>query len=412
MSSPAIVIGRATPKSVGSSIVSFRFSARVSQVKPSATIAMAAKAGELKAAGEDVISLSMGEPDFDTPAHIRKAAAEAIEAGQTRYTPVDGTPELKQAIISKFQRDNELSYEPDQILASTGAKQSLYNLMQALIGDGDEVLVPAPYWVSYPDMVRLAGGAPVTLNTSAKDDYLVTPSQLESSITDQTRLFVLNSPSNPSGRAYTREQLAAIGEVLLDHPKIVICTDDIYEHIWWADEPFSTLAQVVPALQDRTLVVNGVSKAYAMTGWRIGYTGGPAEIIKEMKKIQGQSTSNPSSVSQAAATAALNGDQSCVTEMCKAFKERHDWLIPALNELPGVSCEPGDGAFYAFADFSEAIETLGLDDDIELAEHLLDKALVASVPGTAFGTAGHLRLSFACGLDTLKQAVERIGEAL
>lgn len=392
--------------------MTFRFAARVSQVKPSATLAMAAKAGELKAAGKDMISLSMGEPDFDTPAHIRRAAAEAIEGGQTRYTPVDGTPALKQAIISKFQRDNELSYEPNQILASTGAKQGLYNLMQALIGEGDEVLIPAPYWVSYPDMARLAGGAPVILNTSAKNGYLITPSQLAASITEQTRLLMLNSPSNPSGRAYTREQFTAIGEVLLEHPKIVVCTDDIYEHIWWASEPFSTLAQVVPALKDRTLVVNGVSKAYAMTGWRIGYTAGPAEIIKEMKKIQGQSTSNPSSVSQAAAVAALNGDQSCVGEMCQAFKERHDWLIPALNELPGVSCEPGEGAFYAFADFSGAIEKLGLADDIELAEHLLEKALVATVPGTAFGTAGHLRLSFACGLDTLKDAVERIGNAL
>jgi aspartate aminotransferase len=381
-------------------------------VKPSATIAMAAKAGELKAEGKDVLSLSMGEPDFDTPEHIRQAAAEAIEAGHTRYTPVDGTPELKQAVISKFQRDNELEYEPDQILVSNGCKQSLFNLMQAMIGDGDEVLVPAPYWVSYPDMVRLAGGAPVILNTDSRNGYLVTPSQLEASITERTRLLVLNSPSNPSGRAYTRQQLAEIGEVLLDHPKIIVCTDDIYEHIWWADEPFSTLAQVVPALQERTVVANGVSKAYAMTGWRIGYVGGPAEIIKEMKKIQSQSTSNPCSVSQAAAVAALNGDQACVGEMCTAFKERHDWLIPALDALPGVRCEPGEGAFYAFADFSEAIEKLGLGDDIELAEHLLDKALVASVPGSAFGTGGHLRLSFACSLDTLKTAVERIGEAL
>lgn len=392
--------------------MSFRFAPRVAQVKPSATIAMAAKAGELKAEGKDVLSLSMGEPDFDTPEHIRQAAAEAIEAGHTRYTPVDGTPELKQAVISKFQRDNELEYEPDQILVSNGCKQSLFNLMQAMIGDGDEVLVPAPYWVSYPDMVRLAGGAPVILNTDSRNGYLVTPSQLEASITERTRLLVLNSPSNPSGRAYTRQQLAEIGEVLLDHPKIIVCTDDIYEHIWWADEPFSTLAQVVPALQERTVVANGVSKAYAMTGWRIGYVGGPAEIIKEMKKIQSQSTSNPCSVSQAAAVAALNGDQACVGEMCTAFKERHDWLIPALDALPGVRCEPGEGAFYAFADFSEAIEKLGLGDDIELAEHLLDKALVASVPGSAFGTVGHLRLSFACSLDTLKTAVERIGEAL
>ncbi len=392
--------------------MSIRFAPRVAQVKPSATIAMSAKAAELKAAGKDVISLSMGEPDFDTPGHIRKAAIEAIQSGQTRYTPVDGTPELKQAIISKFQRDNELAYEPDQILVSTGAKQSLYNLMQALIGEDDEVLIPAPYWVSYPDMVRLAGGAPVTLNTTHKNDFLVSPSQLEASINGQTRMLILNSPSNPSGRAYTRKHLAELGEVLLEHPRIVICVDDIYEHIWWADEPFSTLAQAVPGLKDRTITVNGVSKAYAMTGWRIGYAAGPAEIIKQMRKIQGQSTSNPCSISQAAATAALNGDQSCVGEMCTAFKERHDWLVPALNELPGVTCSAGEGSFYAFADFSGAIEKLGLKDDLELAEHLLEKALVASVPGTAFGSPGHLRLSFACDLDTLKQAVERIRTAL
>jgi len=392
--------------------VSIRFAQRVAQVKPSATIAMSAKAAELKAAGKDVISLSMGEPDFDTPAHIRKAAVEAIESGQTRYTPVDGTPELKQAIITKFQRDNELTYEPDEILVSTGAKQSLYNLMQSLIGEDDEVLIPAPYWVSYPDMVRLAGGAPMTLNTTASNDFRITPSQLTASINEHTRMLVLNSPSNPSGRAYTRRQLAELGEVLLEHPRIVICVDDIYEHIWWAEEPFSTLAQAVPGLKDRTITINGVSKAYAMTGWRIGYAGGPAEIIKQMKKIQGQSTSNPCSVSQAAATAALNGDQTCVSEMCAAFKQRHDWLVPALNELPGVSCSPGEGSFYAFADFSGAIEKLGLKDDLELAEMLLEKALVASVPGTAFGTPGHLRLSFACAMETLEQAVERISKVL
>ena len=392
--------------------MSIRFAPRVAQVKPSATIAMSAKAAELKAAGKDVISLSMGEPDFDTPAHIRQAAIKAIESGQTRYTPVDGTPELKQAIISKFQRDNELSYEPDQVLVSTGAKQSLYNLMQALIGEDDEVLIPAPYWVSYPDMVRLAGGDPVTLNTSSKNNFLVTPSQLKASITDQTRMLILNSPSNPSGRAYTRKHLAELGEVLLEHPRIVVCVDDIYEHIWWADEPFFTLAQAVPGLKDRTITVNGVSKAYAMTGWRIGYAAGPAEIIKQMRKIQGQSTSNPCSISQAAATAALNGDQSCVGEMCTAFKERHDWLVPALNELPGVSCNAGEGSFYAFADFSGAIEQLGLKDDLALAELLLEKALVASVPGTAFGTPRHLRLSFACAMETLEKAVDRIAKVL
>ncbi len=392
--------------------MSIRFSSRVAQVKPSATIAMSMKAAELKAAGRDIISLSMGEPDFDTPPHIREAAIAAIGQGQTRYTAVDGTPALKRAIIAKLARDNQLDYEPADILVSCGAKHSIYNLLQALINDGDEVLIPAPYWVSYPDMVRLAGGAPVTLNTSARTDYLITPAQLEASITEQTRLLLLNAPSNPTGMGYTRKQLAALGEVLLEHPRILICSDDIYEHIWWADEPFHSIGTVVPALKDRLVVVNGVSKAYAMTGWRIGYAAGPAALIREMRKIQGQSTSNPCSISQAAAAAALDGDQACVAEMCQAFRERHDWLVPALNALPGVSCSPAQGAFYVFADFSAAIEALGLADDVALAEHLLEKAGVATVPGTAFGGPGHLRLSFACGLDMLEQAVERIAGVL
>ncbi len=392
--------------------MNIRFSSRVAQVKPSATIAMSMKAAELRAEGRDIISLSMGEPDFNTPEHIRRAAIEAIESGQTRYTAVDGTPALKQAIIGKLARDNGLDYEPAQILVSSGAKQSIYNLFQALLNDDDEVLVPAPYWVSYPDMVRLAGAAPVILQTSEKTDYRITPAQLQASITDNSRLLIFNSPSNPTGRAYSRQQLAELGEVLLEHPRLLICTDDIYEHIWWADEPFVTLGQVVPALKERLVVVNGVSKAYAMTGWRIGYAAGPAELIKEMRKIQGQSTSNPCSVSQAAAVAALDGDQACVAEMCQAFHERHDWLIPALNDLPGISCTPGQGAFYAFANCGEAIEKLGLTDDLALAEYLLEKAGVATVPGTAFGTPNHLRLSFACGLDTLKEAVQRISEAL
>lgn len=392
--------------------MTFRFAPRVSQVKPSATLAMAAQAAELKAAGKDVISLSVGEPDFGTPPHVRQAAIEAIEAGQTRYTPVDGTPKLKQAVIDKFRRDNSLDYRPEQILVSTGAKQSLYNLMQALVSEDDEVLIPAPYWVSYPDMVKLAGGAPVTLNSTADNDFLITPAQLEASINAHTRLLILNSPSNPSGQAYSRKQLEALGDVLLDHPRIIICTDDIYEHIWWGDEPFCTLAEAVPALAERTVVVNGVSKAYAMTGWRIGYAAGPAAIIKEMKKIQGQSTSNPCSISQAAATAALNGPQDSIEEMRRAFKTRHDWVVDALNGLPGVSCRPGNGAFYAFADFSQAMETHGFGDDIELAEYLLSNALVATVPGSAFGTPGHLRLSFACSLETLQDAVGRIAKSL
>ncbi|AKS42332.1 pyridoxal phosphate-dependent aminotransferase [Wenzhouxiangella marina] len=392
--------------------MSIRFSSRVAQVKPSATIAMSMKAAELRAQGRDILSLSMGEPDFDTPEHVREAAIRAIREGQTRYTAVDGTPALKQAVIAKLARDNGLEYQASEILVSCGAKQSIYNLLQALLDEGDEVLIPAPYWVSYPDMVRLAGAAPVILNTTDKTDYRITPAQLASAITEQTRLLIFNSPSNPTGRAYSRKQLSELAEVLLEHPRLMICSDDIYEHIWWADSPFTSLGQVAPALKDRLVVINGVSKAYAMTGWRIGYAAGPAELIREMRKIQGQSTSNPCSIAQAAATAALNGDQACVSEMCQEFKRRHDWLVPSLDRLPGVRCTPGQGSFYAFADFQEAIETLGLDDDLALAEMLLEKAGVATVPGTAFGAPGHLRLSFACDLDTLKDAVRRIGSAL
>jgi aspartate aminotransferase len=392
--------------------VSIRFSSRVAQVKPSATIAMSMKAAELRSQGRDVLSLSMGEPDFDTPAHIREAAIEAINAGQTRYTAVDGTAELKQAIIAKLQRDQQLDYSASEVLVSSGAKQSIYNLFQALLDEGDEALIPAPFWVSYPDMVRLAGAAPVILSADEKTDYRITAAQLRSSITEQTRLLIFNSPSNPTGRAYSRQQLTELAEVLLDHPRILICSDDIYEHIWWADEPFLSLAQVAPALKERLVVVNGVSKAYAMTGWRIGYAAGPAELIKEMRKIQGQSTSNPCSISQAAATAALNGDQACVETMRQEFKRRHDWLVPALDELPGIRCSPGQGSFYVFADCREAIDSLGLKDDLEFAELLLEKSGVATVPGTAFGAPGHLRLSFACSLDTLQDAVQRIADAL
>ena len=392
--------------------MSIRFSSRVAQVKPSATIAMSMKAAELRNQGRDVLSLSMGEPDFDTPAHIRKAGVKAIQGGQTRYTAVDGTPELKQAIIGKLKRDQQLDYGADEILVSSGAKQSIYNLLQALLDEGDEALIPAPYWVSYPDMVRLAGAAPVILSADEKTDYRITAAQLRSSITEQTRLLIFNSPSNPTGRAYDRKQLTELAEVLLDHPRVLICSDDIYEHIWWADEPFLSLAQVAPALKDRMIVINGVSKAYAMTGWRIGYAAGPAELIKQMRKIQSQSTSNPCSISQAAATAALDGNQDCVEEMRQEFKRRHDWLVPSLDRLPGIRCSPGQGAFYVFADCREAIKSLSLKDDLELAERLLEESGVATVPGTAFGTPGHLRLSFACSMETLKDAVRRIGSVL
>ena len=389
-----------------------RTAQRVAQVKPSATIAMSMKAAELKREGRDILSLSMGEPDFDTPDHIQQAAIDAIHAGKTRYTPVDGTPELKDAIIEKFRRDNGLAFERDQVLVSSGAKQSLYNLVQALIDPGDEVLIPAPYWVSYPDMVRLAGGAPVTLQTTLEDGFRITPQQLASAINGRTRLLVLNSPGNPTGRAYRRAELEALGEVLDDHPRVVVVSDDIYEHIWWAEEPFSTLAEVCPGIAERVVTVNGVSKAYAMTGWRIGYAAGDADLIAQMRKIQGQSTSNPCSISQAAAEIALTDSQHCVTEMCRAFRERHDWLVPALNELPGIRCEGGEGAFYVFADCREAIELLGLDGDPAFCELLLEKAGVALVPGAAFGAPGHARLSFACSRRTLREAVDRIASAL
>jgi len=393
-------------------IMPIRTAQRVAQVKPSATIAMSMKAAELKAAGRDIISLSMGEPDFNTPDHIQQAAIDAIHEGKTRYTAVDGTPALKDAIIEKFKRDNRLEYRRDQILVSSGAKQSLYNLMQAMIDPGDEVLIPAPYWVSYPDMVRLAGGAPVTLQTTLDAGFKISPAQLRTAITEQTRLLILNSPGNPTGRAYHRAELEALGEVLDQFPRVVVVSDDIYEHIWWAEEPFSTLPEVCPGLADRTVVVNGVSKAYAMTGWRIGYAAGDPELIKQMRKIQGQSTSNPCSISQAAAEVALTDSQFCVEQMCKQFHKRHDWLIPALNELPGIKCSPGEGAFYVFADCTGAIESLGLDDDQAFCEYLLEKAGVALVPGSAFGTPGHARFSFACGIDTLKDAVKRIEDAL
>ena len=372
---------------------------------------MSMRAQALRAEGRDIISLGVGEPDFDTPSHICEAAIAAIQAGQTRYTAVDGTAELKQAIIGKLQRDHALRYEANQILVSSGAKQAIYNLFQASLERGDEVLIPAPYWVSYPDMVRLADAAPVTLHTQAESGYLITPQQLRSAINENTRMLLLNYPSNPTGMAYRRADLEAMAEVLMDFPRVIICSDDIYERIWWADEPFTSLGQVAPALLDRLVIINGVSKSHAMTGWRIGYAAGPEKLIKEMRKIQGQSTSNPCSISQAAAVAALNGDQQCVNDMCQAFKARHDWLVPALNALPGVSCLPAQGAFYVFANVEGAMQALGHADDMAFAEHLLEHG-VATVPGSAFGAPGHVRLSFACDLSTLEQAVARIAKAL
>jgi len=393
--------------------MSIKLSARVQAVRPSATLAITARAKAMRAAGKDIVSLGAGEPDFDTPEHIKQAAIRAIKAGATRYTAVDGTPELKTAIINKFQRENGLTYQPNQILVSCGGKQSFYNLVEALLNPGDEVIIPAPYWVSYPDMVRLADGEPVIVKTGLDQRFKMSPEQLEAAITAKTRLVVLNSPSNPTGVAYNRAELQALAEVLLRHPQVLIATDDMYEHILWTDEPFANIVNVCPTLYPRTMVLNGVSKAYAMTGWRIGYAGGPAQLIQAMKKIQSQSTSNPASPSQAAATEALNGDQSCITPMVSAFKQRHDYLVKALNELPGVRCAAADGTFYAFPDFSGAIASLdGVDDDVKLAEYLLNEVGVALVPGSAFGAPGYVRLSFATSLEVLKEAMKRLQKAL
>jgi aspartate aminotransferase len=369
-------------------------------------------ASQLRAQGRDVIGLGAGEPDFDTPVHIREAAIDAIRNGDTHYTAVDGTPALKQAIVDKFERDNGLSYGADQILVSCGGKQSFFNLCQALLDAGDEVVIPAPYWVSYPDMALLAEGEPVTPYAGPDQGYKITPGQLESSITAKTRLFILNSPSNPTGAAYTREELEALGAVLAKHPQVVICTDDMYEKIYWAPEPFCSLLTACPQLYDRTVTVNGVSKSYAMTGWRIGYAGGPVEIINAMSAIQSQSTSNPVSISQKAAIAAIGGDQRCVGEMNEHFKARHDFFNKGLNSLPGFKVLAAAGTFYAWCDVSGAIERLGLADDGEFAEFLLEKAGVAGVPGSGFGAPGHIRFSFAVSMNTLEQALERMARAL
>ena len=387
-------------------------SRRVQRVKPSPTLAVTARAARLKAEGKDVIGLGAGEPDFDTPLHIQQAGIDAIKNGFTRYTNVDGINELKDAIAAKFERDNGIKYDRSQILVSSGAKQTIYNLCMAVLDHGDEAVIPAPYWVSYPDMVMLADGLPVMPFAGYAQGYKITPRQLAAAITAKTRLVLLNSPCNPTGAAYTRAELRALGEVLLEFPRVIIGTDDMYEKIFWSSDPFCSLLTAVPELYNRTVTINGVSKAYAMTGWRIGYCGGPKELITAMSTIQGQSTSNASSISQKAATAALDGDQSCVAKMNEAFKARHDFVVHALNSLPGISCLPGAGTFYAFAEVSRAMAGLGCRDDNEFAELLLNEGGVAVVPGSGFGAPGHIRISFACSMQTLEKAIERISRVL
>ena len=393
-------------------------SKRVQTIKPSPTLAVTARAAKLKAEGKDIIGLGAGEPDFDTPQHIKDAAIAAINSGFTKYTPVGGIPSLKQAVITKFKRDNGLDYSPKQVLVSCGGKQSFFNLALAVINSGDEVIIPAPYWVSYPDIVLIAEGKPVIVQAGIEQGFKMTPSQLEAAITPKTKMVVINSPSNPSGAAYTLKELQALGEVLLRYPKIMISTDDMYEHIALTEAKFVNILNACPNLYSRTMVLNGVSKAYSMTGWRIGYAAGPEHIVTAMENIQSQSTSNPTSISQVAAEAALNGDQNCIVPMLKAFRERHLYVVDALNKIPEVKCIMADGAFYAFPDMRQVINKLKqrgaikAATDVALSEYLLENSGVAVVPGSAFGSEGYVRLSFATSMDNLKQAMERLAKAL
>lgn len=388
-------------------------SQRVQRIKPSPTLAMTARAARLRAEGKDIIGFGAGEPDFDTPEHIKQAAIDAINAGFTKYTAVAGIAPLREAVSAKFRRDNGLEYRPSQVLVSVGGKQSFYNLVQALLNPGDEVIIPAPYWVSYPDMVVLADGVPVIIDSGIEQGFKIDPAGLEAAITPKTRLVVINSPSNPTGVAYTRDELVALGEVLLRHPRIIVASDDIYEHIRLDDQPFCNILMACPALYERGIVLNGVSKAYSMTGWRIGYAAGPQQLIAAMENIQSQSTSNPTSIAQVAAQAALEGNQSCIDEMNRAFRERHRYVVDTLNAIDGVHCLASNGAFYAFPHMLAVIDRLpGVNDDVDFGEYLINEAGVALVPGSAFGAPGYMRLSFATGMDNLRKGLERITDCL
>jgi len=354
--------------------------------------------------------MGSGEPDFDTPVNIQKAATRAIVSGETRYTSVDGTPQLKKAICEKFKRENGLHYSVNEVMVSSGGKQVFYNLCQAILGKGDEVIIPSPYWVSYPDMTILADATPVFIDAGLEQEFKITAEQLESNINTNTKLLVLNSPSNPTGAVYTKSEIESLGSVLERHPQVHVISDDIYEHIRWEDDTFINIAMACPNLKDRTIILNGVSKAYAMTGWRIGYAAGPEDIIKAMKKIQGQSTSNPSSISQAAALEAISGDQSFINIMVEAFERRHDFLVNSLNAIDGIECPQSRGAFYSFPKVQGLIDRLGLKDDVEFSTYCLDKINIALVPGSAFGAPGYVRLSFATSMDNLKLAIERLSK--
>ena len=392
---------------------------RLKVIKASPTLAVSAKAAKLKAEGKDVIAMGAGEPDFDTPQFIKDAAIAAMNKGLTKYTAAGGTPSLKKAIVAKFRKENGLEYTEKQILVSCGGKQTSFNLCMALLNPGDEAIIPAPYWVSYPDMAMMADGKPVFVSTGIEQGFKMTPQQLERAITPKTRLIWINSPSNPTGAVYTAAELKALGEVLLKHPRIVIASDDMYEHILLDGSKFVNLLNVCPDLYPRTVTMNGVSKAYSMTGWRIGYCGGPPELIEAMENVQSHSTSNPASISQYAAEAALTGDQSCIDPMVAAFKERAVVVTEGLNRIPGVKCLMPTGAFYAFPDCREAIKNLhaagriAAPTDLALCDYLLAQPkAVAAVPGSAFGAEGYLRISFATSMDNIKKAVERMGEAI
>jgi len=393
-----------------------RLSAALGRIAPSATLAMSGRVIDLKSQGIDVIGLSAGEPDFDTPEFVKDAAIQAIRDGMTKYTAVDGIAPLKQAIIAKFKRDNGIEYTPKQITVNSGGKHTLFNALVATIDKGDEVIIPAPYWVSYPDIVQFAGGTPVIVMATAAQNYKITPEQLEAAITPKTRWLILNSPSNPTGAAYDAAELKELGEVLLRHPHVLLLSDDMYEHIWYAQSPFATMLQVCPELYDRTLTMNGASKAYAMTGWRIGYAGGPAWLIKAMADLQSQSTSNPCSISQYAVLAALNGPQDFLRERNVAFRERRDLVVAMLNDAPGLSCPTPEGAFYVYPDATGVMgkttpKGKKIESDADLIDYFLDDYRVAAVHGGAFGLSPGFRISYATSSDILKEACTRIQAA-
>ena len=393
-------------------------SSAVQRIKESPTLAVTAKASLLKSQGIDIIGLAAGEPDFDTPEFIKQGAIQAINDGKTKYTPVGGIPSLKNAIVDKFKNDNGLDYKAEEIVVGVGGKQCIFNLCLSVLDAGDEVVIPAPYWVSYEDIAVLTGAEAKIISTTIEDNFKITAEQLDTALTEKTKLVFLNSPSNPTGSVYTKEELVKLATVLHKYPNVIIASDDIYEHINLNDQDFNNIVMVDPSLKDRSVILNGVSKAYSMTGWRIGYAAGPTKIIKAMTKLQSQSTSNPSSISQAAAETALRGNNECIAEMVKEFKLRHTYVVENINNINGLSCIPAEGAFYAFPYAQDAIDRLfkvnviSKNNDIGLCEYLLDKANVAVVPGSAFGAEGYFRLSFATSMENLVEAISRIKKAV